>query len=69
MKNKSQQIWNLIELAGTLNGVIGRFALVFIICEIDERVNEQFGIFNDKLCQCDWYFLPIKIQYNIKTTV
>lgn len=36
--------------------------LIFIFCELGERVTQQFNEFNEQFCQCNWYLFPIEMQ-------
>lgn len=38
------------------------FFLVFISCELAERITDEFDNINDILDQSDWYLLPFKIR-------
>lgn len=38
------------------------FAVVFVFCEFGEQVSNQYEYFNDELCECDWYLLPVEMQ-------
>lgn len=33
-----------------------------LICEFGEMVRNEFEIFDNEICQCNWYYFPIKIQ-------
>lgn len=35
---------------------------VFLFCELGEQVAKQFKIFEDELCECNWYSFPIEMQ-------
>lgn len=37
-------------------------SLVFCCCELGELVTNQFNMFDNELCRCDWYLLPIEVQ-------
>lgn len=36
--------------------------MIFFYCEFGAMVTNQFKIFNERLCQCNWYFFPIDVQ-------
>lgn len=36
--------------------------MIFIICEINQRVTDKFEEFNDDLCERHWYLYPIELQ-------
>lgn len=38
------------------------FAATFLCCEFAQMVTKQFDEFDNELCQCDWYLLPMEIQ-------
>lgn len=42
--------------------IVWTFGIISFHCEFGEFVMNQFGKFNDQLCQCNWYLLPIEIQ-------
>lgn len=38
------------------------FASIFLFCEFGERITYQFSLFNDRLCQCNWYAFSMEVQ-------
>lgn len=54
-----------MEPLNTLTVVFYAFGSIFIFCENGELVNKGFNEFNDELCQCNWYLLPIEMQRNV----
>lgn len=38
------------------------FGLVFIYCEISERIRGQFEEFSETIFETDWYNYPLEIQ-------
>ena len=38
------------------------FGYNFVICELGERVTDQFDQFGEELAQCEWNELPIEMQ-------
>lgn len=37
-------------------------AIMFVICELGQRLTLKFEQFSDALYQCDWYSFPIEMQ-------
>ena len=42
--------------------VIWTFTTIFFVCELGEKVTHQFNLFNEEICNCDWFLFPIEIQ-------
>lgn len=42
--------------------VIVVFGLVFLACEICERVSTQFEMFGEELARCNWHKLSMEMQ-------
>lgn len=40
---------------------------IFFICEFGEMVGHQFNLFDEELCQCNWYEFPIELQKVLMT--
>lgn len=53
---------NLPDLASTTFLLTEILMIVLLICELGERVADEFDAYHSKLCQCDWYLLPFKMQ-------
>lgn len=45
----------------TLNGIVG-LIIVFIACDLGQRMNDAFDEINCTLNRFDWYLFPIEIQ-------
>lgn len=43
------------------------FALIFISCELAERLTDDFNTIEDILNQWDWYLLPLKMRRLLPT--
>lgn len=37
-------------------------AILSLICEFGEMVNERCTRYNDRLYECDWYLCPVEVQ-------
>lgn len=52
----------MIEMVRLIVLMVWPLAVIFGFCEYGEMLSEQFDAVGDKLCQCDWYTFPIKLQ-------
>ena len=59
---KSEHVSNPMELINTFVIVFWSFASIFFFCAFGEMVTHQFNVFDDELCQCDWYLFPIEMK-------
>lgn len=50
-----------VLLNATLNGIIG-LTLVFIACEIGQKMNDSYDEVSSTVDHFAWYLFPIKIQ-------
>lgn len=53
---------NLFELLAIFLVLIWMIIFLFLLCEFGERMTNRFEMFDDELCRCDWYLLPIEIR-------
>ena len=51
-----------------INGIIA-FAMVFIACEIGQRMNDAFDKIDFTIDQSDWYLFPIGVQRMLPTII
>lgn len=42
--------------------VLYAFGIVFIVCELSQRIINAFGKINDIIDGFDWYLFPVEIQ-------
>lgn len=49
-------------MLATIVVVIPVFALIFIACELNQRLTDKFEIFNDRFWELNWYLSPIELQ-------
>lgn len=66
---QSKDASSALEIIYPLVLLFWPFAVVFIFCEFGEKVSTQFQYFNDELCKCDWYLLPIEMQRILLTVM
>lgn len=62
---KSEQNSNpsdLLELMIPVILVFWSFVIIYFYCNHGEMMTTQFNDFNEQVCQCNWYFLPMEIQ-------
>lgn len=50
-----------VLLNATLNGLLA-FALVFIACELGQKMTDAFEEIDTTIGQIDWYLFPIEIK-------
>lgn len=43
------------------------FCLIFFLCELGQKVTDQFAKFNTELYQSEWYLFPIGVQQMLAT--
>lgn len=53
---------NLLVLLVTMLQVLYAFGVMFIACELSQRLNIAFNDCNDIIVQFKWYLLPAEIQ-------
>lgn len=61
-KFQSQNINNYVVLVSVVFNLIWTLALVFVPCEIGERVRSEFMKLNFTIGQFNWYFFSYEIQ-------
>lgn len=59
---KSDANLNVIELIFPLVMLSWSFLLLFFFAECGERVANQYNLFDDEYCQCNWYAFSLKLQ-------
>lgn len=42
--------------------IIPVFGILFIVCELCQRLTQKFDDFNDNLWECRWYLYPNRLQ-------
>lgn len=42
--------------------LVWSFAIIFVVCEFGQQLTHQFVLFDEELCQFNWYLLPIELQ-------
>lgn len=45
------------------------FCVVFITCELGERLMNEYADIEYVICQFDWYLLPLEVQRQLTTIV
>lgn len=35
---------------------------IFSVCELGEKVTHHFNVFNEKVCNCDWYLFSHEMK-------
>lgn len=53
---------NPTELFNSMMGVIWMFGIMFLYCEVGERVTHQFSVFHERLCFSDWFLFPLEMK-------
>lgn len=51
-----------VELVISMDMTIWAFILIFIICELSERLTTRFNEIHNEILQCDWYIFPHDVQ-------
>lgn len=51
-----------IVLLGLTIVTIGIFGGIFMCCELPQILTIQYDNFDNQLCQCKWYLLPIEVR-------
>lgn len=51
-----------MEWANPISLVLCSFTLIYLLCELGEKVTSCFGVFNVELYRCHWYLFPIEVQ-------
>lgn len=51
-----------IELVKTLINIAWTCFATILFCEIGDIITNQFDLYEDELCQCNWYLFPMKMQ-------
>lgn len=59
--------YTLSTLFEVLVEIFWSISLIFIFCELGERVTDGFNELNDVICTLDWYTFPIKRQQMFQT--
>lgn len=59
---KSDDNSNPMEILPQLLSTIWSFVQLFFVCEIGERVSQEFEMFDETLYQSKWYLFPIELQ-------
>lgn len=60
--HKSEPVSNTIEIITPIVLTLFPIAFIFFFCEFGEMLTNQFNVFDEELCQCDWYAFPVEIQ-------
>lgn len=60
---------NIFILFGLMLEVVFAFGLVFIVCEIGERISTAFNEIDDVIDQFKWYLLPAEVQRMLPTII
>lgn len=42
--------------------MVWSFVVIFCVCEFGHQLTQEFEMFDEKLCQFNWYLLPIELQ-------
>lgn len=50
------------DLPNSIIGVGWMFLAIFSVCELGEKVTYQFNLFNEELCNCDWFLFPKEMK-------
>lgn len=53
---------NSQEILSLLTVLIPVFGLIFVACELNQRLTDKFGNFNDNLWEYNWYLFPIELK-------
>ena len=53
---------NPIEIITPVVLMLWSFVMIFFFCEFGEMLTKQFNIYDEVLCQCNWYSYPFDIQ-------
>lgn len=59
---KSGRSSNRIDIIVIILLLFWAFSIIFLYCEIGERVTHEFNEFNEQFCQCNWYSFSIEMQ-------
>lgn len=43
--------------------VFWSFVIIFIVCELGQRLTNEFDTYNHTLYQCNWYAFPIELRH------
>lgn len=54
--------FNPIELITPVIAVCWTFFIIAILCELGERVTQQFNAFNEQVIQCEWHLFSLDLQ-------
>lgn len=61
--SKMADTLDMVQLTSILNMLLGILVPNFFICDLGERVTNQFVMFDEELKQhCVWYLLPLDMQ-------
>lgn len=58
----------MVLLLPVINGMIG-FVLVFVACELGQRINCAFDDVSHTIEQFDWYLFPIEIKRTLPVII
>lgn len=50
------------EMIPSLFCLICASVAICVICEIGQQLTDQFNAFDDALCNCKWYSMPIELR-------
>lgn len=53
---------NPVEWLNQIIFVLCSFVLIYLLCELGQKVTDRFGVFHTELYQCHWYCFSIEIQ-------
>lgn len=60
--SKVDENMKLVEIFVPLILSLWVFGVLFIVCDVGERMICLFGVFGEEVERCDWYRLPIEMQ-------
>lgn len=53
---------NPAELLNAIMMVVWVFTTIFFVCELGEDVTHYFNVFDEELCNCDWYLFSLTMK-------